>query len=56
MVVDPTRAKRSYSALESKAWTANGIDPKEVTRRVEAESMVTWFTDAYLACLWSASP
>lgn len=41
MVVDPTRAKRSYSALESKAWTSNGVDPEEVIRRVEAESMVT---------------
>jgi integrase len=41
MVVDPTRAKRSYSALESKAWTSNGVDPEEVIRLVEAESMVT---------------
>lgn len=41
MVVDPTRAKRRNSALESKAWTVNGVDPEEVIRRVEAESMVT---------------
>lgn len=30
LVLDPARAKRSYSAVESKAWSAHGVDTAQV--------------------------
>lgn len=40
LVMDPARARRSYSATESKAWTAKGVAPTEVIARMEAECPV----------------
>lgn len=40
LVTDPSRAVRSYSALESKAWNANGVDPEEIFKRMDLECSV----------------
>lgn len=40
LVVDPNRAMRSYSAVQSKAWSANGVDPDEVFKRMDQECAV----------------
>lgn len=40
LVSDPARAKRSYSAVESKAWSANGVDPEEIVKRMDHECSV----------------
>lgn len=40
LVIDPSRAMRSYSALESKAWSANGVDPDEIFQRMDLECAV----------------
>ncbi len=40
LVSDPTRSKRSYSAVESKAWSANGVDPDEIFKRMDLECSV----------------
>ncbi len=41
LVSDPARAKRSYSAVESKAWSANGVDPDEIFKRMDQECSVS---------------
>ena len=40
LVEDPNRAMRSYSAVESKAWSANGVDPEEIFERMDLECSV----------------
>lgn len=40
LVLDPNRAMRSYSAVESKAWTANGVDPDEICKRMDLECSI----------------
>jgi site-specific recombinase XerD len=40
LVTDPGRAMRSYSAVESKAWSANGVDPEVVFTRMDLECSV----------------
>lgn len=40
LVKDPNRAMRSYSAIESKAWSANGVDPEEIFERMDLECSV----------------
>ncbi len=40
LVSDPSRAMRSYSAVESKTWTNQGVDPEEIFRRMDLECRV----------------
>ena len=40
LVSDPSRAMRSYSAVESKAWSTNGVDPEAVFKRMDLECQV----------------
>jgi integrase len=40
LVTDPSRAMRSYSAVESKAWTMNGVDPQEIFKKMDLECSV----------------
>lgn len=40
LVKDPNRAMRSYSAVESKSWSANGVDPNEIFERMDLECSV----------------
>lgn len=40
LVSDPSRAMRSYSAVESKTWTSQGVDPEEIFRRMDLECRV----------------
>lgn len=40
MVLDPSRAMRSYSAIESRAWSANGVDPQEIFEKMDLECPV----------------
>lgn len=40
LVTDPSRAMRSYSAVESKAWSTNGVDPEVVFKRMDLECSV----------------
>lgn len=40
LVTDPSRAMRSYSAIESKAWSANGVDPEDIFNRMDLECAV----------------
>jgi integrase len=40
LVTDPSRAMRSYSAIESKAWSTNGVDPQEIFKKMDLECPV----------------
>lgn len=40
LVSDPNRSMRSYSAVESKGWTSNGVDPAEIFLRMDLECRV----------------
>ncbi len=40
LVADPNRAMRSYSAVESKAWTPKGVNPEDIFRRMDLECSV----------------
>lgn len=40
LVTDPNRAMRSYSALASKAWSANGVDPEAIFKKMDLECSV----------------
>lgn len=40
LVTDPSRAMRSYSAVESKAWSTSGVDPEAVFKRMDLECPV----------------
>lgn len=37
LVSDPSRAMRSYSAIESKAWSANGVQPEAIFEKMDLE-------------------
>lgn len=40
LVIDPSRAMRSYSAIESKAWSTNGVDPEAIFKKMDLECSV----------------